>query len=177
MIPSSVSSSLSVMFWNKMRKKMFIILLSLVRSNRKKSAGFLKESNRVCVALSRARYGLYCIGNFQLFQVSCEFWSSIVDDLKSRGILGDSLELVCSRHKIVTKVSRADDFEKVPDGGCDLPCIAFYTDCGHKCPRNATQTIKITNHLVSTPARNYFQIVNTRARKSAMKNVMKNALS
>ena len=112
-----------------------IILLSLVRSNRKKSAGFLKESNRVCVALSRARHGLYCIGNFQLFQASCEFWSSIVDDLKSRSILGDSLELVCNRHKIVTKVSCADDFEKVPDGGCDLPCIALYKDCGHQCPR------------------------------------------
>jgi hypothetical protein len=112
-----------------------IILLSLVRSNRRKSVGFLKESNRVCVALSRARYGLYCIGNFQLFQGSCDFWFSVVDDLKSRNILGDSLELVCSRHKIVTKVSCADDFEQVPDGGCNLPCIAVYKDCGHLCPR------------------------------------------
>ena len=112
-----------------------IILLSLVRSNKQKNVGFLKEKNRVCVALSRARCGFYCIGNFQLFQESCEFWSSIVDDLKSKGILSDSLELVCHRHKIVTKVSCADDFEQVPDGGCNLPCIAVYKDCRHQCPR------------------------------------------
>ena len=34
-----------------------IILLSLVRSNKNNSIGFLKVSNRVCVALSRARKG------------------------------------------------------------------------------------------------------------------------
>jgi superfamily I DNA and/or RNA helicase len=34
-----------------------IILLSLVRSNKNNSIGFLKISNRVCVALSRARKG------------------------------------------------------------------------------------------------------------------------
>ena len=112
-----------------------IILLSLVRSNKQKNVGFLKVKNRVCVALSRARCGFYCIGNFQLFQESCEFWSSIIDDLKSKGILSDSLELVCHRHKIVTKVSCADDFEQVPDGGCNLPCIAVYKDCRHQCPR------------------------------------------
>ncbi|KAL9983465.1 hypothetical protein ACROYT_G005640 [Oculina patagonica] len=41
-----------------------IILLSLVRSER---IGFLKISNRVCVALSRARKGFYIIGNAKLF--------------------------------------------------------------------------------------------------------------
>ena len=34
-----------------------IVLLSLVRSNKNSSIGFLKVSNRVCVALSRARIG------------------------------------------------------------------------------------------------------------------------
>ena len=36
-----------------------IILLSLVRSNKNNSIGFLKVSNRVCVALSRARQGSF----------------------------------------------------------------------------------------------------------------------
>lgn len=40
-----------------------IILLSLVRSNAEKNIGFLKIENRVCVALSRARNGLYIMGN------------------------------------------------------------------------------------------------------------------
>jgi superfamily I DNA and/or RNA helicase len=38
-----------------------IILLSLVRSNKNDSIGFLKVSNRVCVALSRARKGTLTI--------------------------------------------------------------------------------------------------------------------
>lgn len=40
-----------------------IILLSLVRSNNFDQIGFLKTSNRICVALSRARNGLYIFGN------------------------------------------------------------------------------------------------------------------
>lgn len=43
-----------------------IILLSLVRNNNDKSIGFLKIENRVCVALSRAKEGLYIMGNMDL---------------------------------------------------------------------------------------------------------------
>ena len=43
-----------------------IILLSLVRSNKDEKVGFLKIVNRACVALSRAKKGFYCIGNFAL---------------------------------------------------------------------------------------------------------------
>lgn len=43
-----------------------IILLSLVRSNNENSIGFLKIENRVCVALSRAKEGLYIMGNMEL---------------------------------------------------------------------------------------------------------------
>lgn len=42
-----------------------IILLSLVRNNKQNINGFLKIENRVCVALSRARNGLYILGNLQ----------------------------------------------------------------------------------------------------------------
>ena len=40
-----------------------IVILSLVRSNNRDNIGFLKISNRVCVALSRARLGMYIFGN------------------------------------------------------------------------------------------------------------------
>lgn len=40
-----------------------IVLLSLVRNNHEDNIGFLKASNRVCVALSRARHGFYIFGN------------------------------------------------------------------------------------------------------------------
>jgi helicase required for RNAi-mediated heterochromatin assembly 1 len=43
-----------------------IVLLSLVRSNKKHSIGFLEVDNRVCVALSRAKRGFYLFGNAEL---------------------------------------------------------------------------------------------------------------
>ena len=43
-----------------------IIVVSLVRSNKKGIIGFLKVANRVNVALSRAKMGLYIFGS-----VSC----------------------------------------------------------------------------------------------------------
>ena len=39
------------------------IILSLVRSNKDNQIGYLKVSNRVCVALSRAKFGFYLFGN------------------------------------------------------------------------------------------------------------------
>ncbi|KAF8777022.1 NFX1-type zinc finger-containing protein 1 [Argiope bruennichi] len=44
-----------------------IILISFVRSNRIGKIGFLMENNRVNVALSRARKGMFCLGNFSLY--------------------------------------------------------------------------------------------------------------
>lgn len=43
-----------------------IILLSLVRNNNNNYIGFLKIENRVCVALSRAKEGMYVMGNMDL---------------------------------------------------------------------------------------------------------------
>ena len=47
-----------------------IIILSLVRSNKKGKVGFLSTQNRICVALSRAKKGFYCFGNFTLLRRS-----------------------------------------------------------------------------------------------------------
>ncbi|KAJ4984384.1 helicase required for RNAi-mediated heterochromatin assembly 1 [Stagonosporopsis vannaccii] len=50
-----------------------IVLLSLVRSNKKHSIGFLSDDNRACVALSRAKRGFYIFGNAEL--LACESWT------------------------------------------------------------------------------------------------------
>ena len=112
-----------------------IILLSLVRSNRQKKIGFLAVRNRVCVALSRARQGLYCIGNFALLAEKNELWKQIVQDMKEQGAIGESLKLVCSNHPDrVIRAKAADDFKRAPEGGCTLPC-QFRLPCGHVCER------------------------------------------
>ena len=111
-----------------------IILLSLVRSNSEGRIGFLGESNRICVALSRARKGFYCIGNFSLLTSQSKLWKEICDDLKTKDAIGDSLQLVCKRHSNVTSIRWASDFSYSQLGGCTMSC-GERLDCGHACNR------------------------------------------
>ena len=110
-----------------------IILLSLVRSNEDNKIGFLGISNRVCVALSRARMGFYCIGNLTMLAGKSDLWQKIKTELEQQQSIGHALPTYCENHKN-TKVEMvtAKDFKKAPEGGCTLPCD-FRLDCGHKC--------------------------------------------
>ena len=111
-----------------------IILLSLVRSNPQGSIGFLSISNRVCVALSRARHGLYCIGNLTQLRAKSELWRQILTYVQNAGLLGTTLNLFCQRHpNYAKKVADSNDFSILfPDGGCTKPCNAPL-DCSHVC--------------------------------------------
>ena len=110
-----------------------IIILSLVRSNDNGRVGFLKIENRICVALSRAKKGFYCFGNFTLLRDSCDTWRNILQYLESKQKLGSSLVLCCSNHPDVkTEIRTVDDFKKVPEGGCYKMCNTRL-DCGHVC--------------------------------------------
>ena len=109
-----------------------IILLSLVRSNSEGRIGFLGESNRICVALSRARKGFYCIGNFSLLKSQCKLWKEICDDLKTKEAIGDNLQLVCRRHNNVRNVRWARELRQCELGGCTMPC-GDRLECGHAC--------------------------------------------
>ncbi|KAJ7385065.1 NFX1-type zinc finger-containing protein 1 [Desmophyllum pertusum] len=108
-----------------------IILLSLVRSNSERRIGFLGESNRICVALSRARQGFYCIGNFSMLS-QCKLWKEICDYLQTKNAIGQILTLVCKKHENVTNVRSSSDFDR--SGGCKMPC-GDRLDCGHACDR------------------------------------------
>uniref|UniRef100_A0A8C0BC21 Zinc finger NFX1-type containing 1 n=1 Tax=Buteo japonicus TaxID=224669 RepID=A0A8C0BC21_9AVES len=111
-----------------------IILLSLVRSNKEERTGFLQIPNRICVALSRAKKGLYCIGNMRMLS-KVPLWSKIIHILREKGHIGRSLVLCCQNHpETKTLVSTAADFSKVPEGGCSRPC-EFRLSCGHVCTR------------------------------------------
>ena len=114
-----------------------IILLSLVRSNLEGNVGFLKIDNRVCVALSRAKQGLYVIGNFDLLRKQSDLWKNIVDDLKTSGQVGNALHLYCQNHHEDSgiKASKPKDFLLAPEGGCMKPCM-FKLKCGHVCARH-----------------------------------------
>ncbi|KAG8902433.1 hypothetical protein FRC01_009576, partial [Tulasnella sp. 417] len=81
-----------------------IVILSLVRNsgdNPKagRKIGFLKSTNRVNVALSRAREGLYILGNSEdLLASKSEMWSNVIDQLQRNDQIGPAFPLACSRH-------------------------------------------------------------------------------
>ena len=112
-----------------------IILLSLVRSNSNGTIGFLKEENRVCVSLSRAKHGFYCIGNFTMLREKSEVWQRIVTDMESKGRVGNGLAIHCTNHPNNKYIARnpTDFAENSPKGGCKLDC-GVRLKCGHTCP-------------------------------------------
>lgn len=110
-----------------------IVLLSLVRNNEEENIGFLKTNNRVCVALSRARKGLYIIGNRKMLSNQSPLWKKMLADFDESGCIGRSLPLICSNHQTENLVTNAADFIKyVPNGGCLKKC-EHRLECGHAC--------------------------------------------
>ena len=113
-----------------------IILLSLVRSNTTGKIGFLKHINRICVTLSRAKKGFFCIGNFTLFRQCSTVWDQILRDMENDGCIGKAIPMRCQVHPSFTfNASMPDHFlENAPDGGCTQAC-EYRLPCGHACSK------------------------------------------
>jgi len=129
-----------------------IILLSLVRSNKENKIGFLRTFNRVCVAFSRAKIGLYIIGNIDCIikgekiirdkninnknfdSKMLDVWQRIKDKAKEMNIIDDKLILICQNHKNKTVIENEKDFAKCPEGGCQEMCRKRM-NCGHVCEK------------------------------------------
>lgn len=110
-----------------------IIILSCVRSNDEGKIGFLETPNRINVALSRAKWALYCIGNFDCFCQRSELWNEIVKKVKDQQAFGNKFEFTCQNHpEVKTILNNVSDFAKMPAGGCLTPCEAIL-ECSHLC--------------------------------------------
>ncbi|KKA19844.1 hypothetical protein T310_6168 [Rasamsonia emersonii CBS 393.64] len=85
-----------------------VVILSLVRSSEENQIGFLSVENRVCVAMSRARRGLYIFGNGQALAHADPLWWQIIkimgNDDNDRRRLGFHLPLTCGKHGKTTFV-------------------------------------------------------------------------
>ncbi|KND86470.1 NFX1-type zinc finger-containing protein 1 [Tolypocladium ophioglossoides CBS 100239] len=74
-----------------------VIVISLVRSNPQNKCGFLSNSNRINVLLSRAQHGMYIIGNADTYN-NVSMWADVIDMLQKSACFGRNLELQCPRH-------------------------------------------------------------------------------
>lgn len=110
-----------------------VVVISLVRSNPQGKCGFLSTSNRINVLLSRAKHGMYIIGNSNTC-LGVPMWADVIKVLKSQGYFGDALQLQCPRHPDVQiRVSQPDHFLRFsPESGCNERCDKRLL-CGHSC--------------------------------------------
>ncbi|KAL3792425.1 hypothetical protein HJC23_001543 [Cyclotella cryptica] len=63
-----------------------LVLFSAVRSNLMKELGFLRDSRRLNVAITRARRGLIVVGD-PLVLRTCQHWSALLDSCARRGCI------------------------------------------------------------------------------------------
>ncbi|KAG2361405.1 hypothetical protein BDR07DRAFT_1472123 [Suillus spraguei] len=124
-----------------------IVILSLVRNSGelddemafmhgiRTSIGFLKSENRTNVALSRAREGLFVLGNATNLSSKSRMWRRIIEELEINEALGPALPIACHRHPETLEYIREPGQlpQIAPDGGCMRPCD-FRLSCGHLCP-------------------------------------------
>lgn len=117
-----------------------IVLMSLVRSNEENKVGFSGVENRICVALSRAKQGMFVIGNFAMLASKSTLWDKIITKAIARKQIGRCLRLYCRNHpEKLIDARNAEDFERAPDGGCREPCI-YRLQCGHLCRKSCHPT-------------------------------------
>ncbi|KAK0821171.1 hypothetical protein LTR75_000972 [Friedmanniomyces endolithicus] len=108
-----------------------VVVVSLVRCNAKNNPGFLKTSNRINVLLSRAKNGMYILGNGETM-AQVDMWAEVMEIFKQDGCFGPRLELCCPRHEDTPlQVTTPEGFLRIsPEAGCDLACEKQLL-CGH----------------------------------------------
>ncbi|KAG0168757.1 hypothetical protein DFQ28_004319 [Apophysomyces sp. BC1034] len=117
-----------------------IIILSLVRNSGTssgKTIGFVKNANRINVMLSRAKHGLYILGQAPLFRRLSPTWDQVLRQMEEDGCVGNSFSIYCQKHpNDIRYISAPEDFQrKAINGGCGRPCMVKLERCGHLCPR------------------------------------------
>ena len=100
------------------------VIISLTRSNTNGKIGFLNESERRCVAQSRAKCGLYFVGDASMFRKS-KTWKIIMDTMGGQNLISDRLPVTCYRHPDkVYNVNQRDDITK--KGAVDNTQLMYY---------------------------------------------------
>nr|CAD7611240.1 unnamed protein product [Timema genevievae] len=102
-------------------KENSLILLSLVRSNGNGKIDEMKNEKLVCTMLSRAKKGLYIIGDIDTLAKCSPVWFKIQNTLVKEEAIGEFITLRCRTHPDhLTQVSQPQDFDKSHKCGCSL---------------------------------------------------------
>lgn len=80
-------------------------MLSLVRNNTDNKIGYLALKNRICVTLSRAKEGLFIMGNLDMLAKNNGTWKQIRAELQQQDAIVEEMNFRCQTHGNVTTVS------------------------------------------------------------------------
>lgn len=111
----------------------------MVRSNKGGNIGFLKEPQRVNVLLSRARHGMFLVGNSATLKTSKKgrhIWEPLLELISQVGCVSKGFSTTCQLHPNDGPIDLCspEDFRELrPNGGCQRPCD-YRMSCGHTCP-------------------------------------------
>ena len=112
-----------------------IIIVSTVRSNAKGNIGYMKEANRLCVAVSRARSGFYICGNAKTLSHGSQDWRKLIDEcFRKQNLLGETIFLTCPRHPNEPRIElhQKDAHTFSTTAVCKRPCNSELA-CLHYC--------------------------------------------
>jgi hypothetical protein len=93
-----------------------VIIFSAVRSNPLSDLGFLRDSRRLCVAITRAKRGLILVGDMATLK-SCRHWSALLESCEKRECMVAEIE--CSS---VVPSAAADE---IPQGNQNVADVQF----------------------------------------------------
>ena len=77
-----------------------IVIFSAVRSNHMKELGFLRDSRRLCVAITRAKKGLIVIGDKTVLR-SCRHWAALLDFFDKEGCVVNAEDTKSADEKLI----------------------------------------------------------------------------
>ncbi|KAI7880615.1 hypothetical protein K492DRAFT_147074 [Lichtheimia hyalospora FSU 10163] len=107
------------------KENMFIILALRMPDEQ------LTPEYNISLALSRAKHGLYIIGNVP--SLGKGVWANVTQQMRARGMLDSHLTVTCKSHPDTTnQLGHYKDFDLVRNGGCNRICNTLL-ECGHAC--------------------------------------------
>ena len=128
-----------------------IVIISLVRTE---GVGFLKERARRVVAQSRARLGMYFVGNIRNYSSNSAHWKTLISSMKQSDRAGNSIQICCAQHGGSFNVALNDSDSLIQGNPCAKPCgmlmgCGLHT-CTQQCHGSGVDRHSVCNKLVDS---------------------------
>jgi len=81
-----------------------------------------QTNNRVNVALSRAKHGMYIMGNAPQLSAKSKMWETIVNELEGQACVSEGWPLGCAKHSKMIWATQPGDIANFAPEGKSLAC-------------------------------------------------------